>query len=221
MSAAPACGFTSRGLTARGFTLFELMLVLAIAGVLIGIGVPSLTQFVRANQMTSAANDMLAAIHLARAESVKRRLPTEMCFSADPSAATPACDGNGTQGWVVWVDDQNPDATHADDDNGVVDANEPILLRHDALPGTINLVSKPASNAGFVAFMDTGFVKVAANDVAGVVLCDSKKGNSAEYGALASTARGLLISPVGRPSITRVVATIATDANLLNNGTCP
>lgn len=206
----------------RGFTLFELMLVLAIAGVLVGIGIPSLTQFVRANQMTSAANDMLTAVHLARAEAVKRRLPTEMCFSADPSAATPACDGNGTQGWVVWVDDANPDVVDATNDgNGAVNTNEPILLRHTALPGNVRIVSKPSGNAGFVAFMDTGFVKVAANDLAGVVFCDAKKGNSAEYGPNNSTARGMLISAVGRPSITRVVNTITTDANLLNNGSCP
>lgn len=205
----------------RGFTLFELMLVLAIAGVLVGIGIPSLSQFMRANQMTAAANDLLTAIHLARAESVKRRLPTEMCFTTTPTAALPACDGNGTQGWVVWVDDADPDATHANDNNGAVNTNEPILLRHAALPDSVNIVSKPAGNAGYIAFMDTGFVKVAGDDIAGVVLCDKKKGNSAEYGANNSTARGLLISAVGRPSITRVVSTITTDANLLANGSCP
>lgn len=205
---------------ARGFTLFELMLTVGIAGVLIGIGVPSLTQFMRSNQLTSAANDMLTAIHIARAESVKRRLPTEMCFTQDPTAATPTCDGNGTQGWVVWVDDADPDATNANDGNGAVNAGEPIILRHAALPGVINVVSKPSGNAGFVAFQDTGFVRVAANDVAGLVLCDSS-GNKAQYGDQNSTARGLLISAVGRPSITRVVDTIKTNADLLNNGSCP
>lgn len=206
---------------ARGFTLFELMLVLAVAGVLVGIGIPSLSQFIRSNQLTSTANDMLAAVHLARAEAVKRRLPTGMCFSSDPTATTPACDGNGTQGWVVWVDDVDPEASNANDGNTVINANEPILLRHEAVSANINLVSKPAGNKGLVAFMDTGFVRVATDDVAGVVLCDKKKGNSAEYGDQNSTARGLLISAVGRPSITRVVGTITTDANLLANGSCP
>lgn len=205
----------------RGFTLFELMLVLAIAGVLIGIGVPSLSQFIRSSELTSTGNDLLGAVHLARAESVKRRLPTGMCFSSDPTAVTPACDGNGSQGWVVWVDDADPEASNANDGNTVINANEPILLRHAALSGNINLVSKPAGNKGLVAFMDTGFVKVAADDLAGVVLCDKKKGNSAEYGDQNSTSRGLLISAVGRPSITRVVDTIRTNASLLANGSCP
>ena len=147
----------------RGFTLFELLIVLALTGVLIGIAVPNLTQFMRSNQMTSAANDMLVAIHLARAESVKRRLPT----------------------------------------------------------GVMNLVTKPAGNAGYVAFRDTGFVKVAADDLSGVVLCDAKKGNVMQGGAEVSTARGLLISAVGRPSVTRNVNTIASNADLLNNGSCP
>lgn len=205
----------------RGFTLYELMIVVGIAGLLIGLGAPGLSQFVRSNQMTSAANDLLAAIHLARAESVKRRLPTEMCFTQDPTAATPVCNGTGMQGWVVWVDDANPDVANANDNNGVVNANEPILLRHGALPAVINLVSKPAGNAGYVAFQDTGFVRVAANDLAGLVLCDPKKGNSDQYGSSASTARGLRISPVGRPSVTRDVSTIKMDPDLLNNGNCP
>jgi type IV fimbrial biogenesis protein FimT len=216
----PARGFTSRSLRARGFTLYELMLVLAIAGVLIGIGAPGLTQFVRSNQLTSAANDLLAAIHVARAESVKRRLPTRMCFSADPSAEFPACDGNGTQGWVVWVDDANPDVTAGADGNGAVNTGEPIVLRHAALPNTLRLVTKPTGNLGYVAFQDTGFVRIDPNDLSGLVLCDTKNGNSAQYGANNSFARGVLISAVGRPSVTRVVSQIA-GTELLNGGTCP
>jgi prepilin-type N-terminal cleavage/methylation domain-containing protein len=211
MSAAPSIP--------RGFTLFEMMLVVAIAGVLVGLAVPGMTQFMRSNQLTSAANDMLAAVHLARAESVKRRLPTEMCFTQDPAAATPVCNGNGSQGWVVWVDDANPDAANANDNNGVINANEPILLRHSALPAVINIVSKPAGNAGYVAFQDTGFVKVAADDLAGLVLCSSK-GNQAQFGAGFSAARGLVISPTGRPWVTRDVTTIS-GSQLLNGGTCP
>ena len=53
------------------------------------------------------------------------------------------------------------------------------------------------------------------------MLCDKKKGNSAEYGVISSTSRGLLMSPVGRPSITRVVSVIGTNADLLNNGEPP
>jgi hypothetical protein len=69
--------------------------------------------------------------------------------------------------------------------------------------------------------MDSGFVKVATDDLAGVVLCTAKEGNTAQYGADNSTARGLLISKVGRPSVTRVVQTITESPDLLNNGTCP
>ena len=202
-----------------GFTLLELMLVITVAAVILGLGIPSMTQFIRNNQLTSAANDMLAAIHIARAEAVKRRTPTQMCFTSDPDAEAPTCDGDGTQGWVVWVDDADPTVTHANDGNGIVDADELVVLRHAGLPDVLQLVSKPAGNAGYVAFFNTGFVRPANDDLAGVVICDDR-GNQALYGADHSTARGLLISAMGRPSVTRVVNEIQTNANLLGGGSC-
>lgn len=210
----------TRPAESSGFTILELMLVITLAALILGLGIPSLTQFIRNNQLTSAANDLLAAVHIARTEAIKRRLPTEMCFSQNPEAATPACNGNGTQGWVVWVDDADPAASHSNDGNGQIDANEPILLRHSAVPGSLTLVSKPGGNAGYITFMGTGFARAASDDIAGVVICD-QRGNQIQYGSDTSTARGLLIGTTGRPAITRSHATIAADASLLDNGTCP
>jgi hypothetical protein len=85
----------------------------------------------------------------------------------------------------------------------------------------LNIVSKPAGNAGYVAFQDTGFVKVAGDDIAGLVLCDAK-GNIAEYGA--NQLAGPRPAHVGGrsfPSVTRDFNTIQTNVDLLNNGSCP
>ncbi len=195
---------------AGGFTLYELMLVLAIAGVMFGLAIPNMRQFMWNNRMTAAANDLLTAVYRARSESVKRHAQTILCFSADAEEAEPACDGDGTQGWVVFAD------TDAD---GQADAGEEVLLRHGPLPNTIGLKSKPDGNAGYVAFNTAGFARDIAlgTDLGGVVLCDSR-GNVATTGPAYSAARGVLISPTGRPQVTRVVSVIAGDTNL---GGCP
>ena len=179
----------------------------------------SMRQFMLNNRMTGAANDLLTAIYTARSESVKRHTQVVLCFSTNPLAmppATPNCNGNGTQGWVVFVDDSNPAVAAGTDNNGIADADEPVLLRHGALPATISTKSKPNGNKGYIAFNAAGFTRKIASvgeSLAGVVMCDSR-GNVAVHGDANSAARGLLISQTGRPKVTRLVTEISTDVNL-------
>ena len=56
----------------RGFTLVELLTVLAILAILTTISVPSLREFVQAGQMRSAAFDLVVDLSYARSEAIKR-----------------------------------------------------------------------------------------------------------------------------------------------------
>lgn len=193
-----------------GFTLYELMLVLALAGVMMAVAIPNMREFMRNSRMTGTANDLITAVHRARSESVKRHAQAILCFSADPQAIPPVCDGNGSQGWVVFADT---------DQDGQADAGEEVLLRHGALPTGVSLTSKPDGNAGYLAFNTAGFARDIAlgTDLGGVVLCDAR-GNTAINGPGYSAARGIRISATGRPQVTRDVSLINTDTNL---GGCP
>jgi type IV fimbrial biogenesis protein FimT len=56
----------------RGFTVLELMVTLAVAGVLVTVGVPGFTEIVRNNRVTAQTNELVTAINLARSEAIKR-----------------------------------------------------------------------------------------------------------------------------------------------------
>lgn len=185
-----------------GFTIFELMIAIGIAAVIAGIAVPNFRQFILNSRITSSANDLNVALTTARAQAIKTRTQTIACFSAAPGTTVPVCDGTALQGWVVF-NDANA--------NGVADAGESVVLRHDAMPSTLNVRTQPSPNDGYLAFSPSGFRKAIGTKVAltAVIVCDSR-GNVATYGANNSTARAINVSPTGRSGVTRVVADITT-----------
>lgn len=80
----------------RGFTLIELMVVVALAAILLGIGVPSFTGFIAGQRLKTAAGDFAMAAVFARSEAIKRN--TDVVITAASSGATGWRDG-----WTVAV----------------------------------------------------------------------------------------------------------------------
>lgn len=178
----------------KGFTLLELMVVLAIAGVLAAVAIPAMGDFMRNSRITAAANDVMAALHFTRSESIKRRQPVTLCTSANAQAATPACANSPLlTGWVAFVD-LNQD--------GVIDVGEDVLLQHEAMNP---LITARSSLAQFrVTYLLNGFAL--SPNQAQLVLCD-ERGNVPSAGQL-SSARGILISVTGRAGVTRELGEI-------------
>ena len=82
----------------RGFTLPELLITLGIVAILLSVAVPSISSMVRDNRLVGQLNQVMADIHLARSEAVKRDVRVIMCRSANPNLNTPTCSGS-TQDW--------------------------------------------------------------------------------------------------------------------------
>jgi type IV fimbrial biogenesis protein FimT len=87
----------SAGLALAGFSLVELLAVLAVAGILLGAGVPGLRDLIRMQQLKAASGDLFSAIGLARAQALARgEIVTLLPKGAGGT--------DWTRGWTVFLD---------------------------------------------------------------------------------------------------------------------
>ena len=85
-----------------GFTLWELLCVLAIAGIITAWGVPGFRSFLLDARRTANVNGFVVAVQLSRSEAAKRGMPVVLCKTLDRRV----CAGSERRfdsGWMVFV----------------------------------------------------------------------------------------------------------------------
>jgi type IV fimbrial biogenesis protein FimT len=180
-------------LRCAGFTLFELLIVLVIAAIILGLGSPSFSDFRRNSRLTSAANDLLAAGQFARTEAIKRQSIVSICPSAAPGDPEPACGGASFSGWITFVDTDG-DCLHS--------AGEEVL-RADGPIDERTMIAN--ANGSCISFASNGFSRVVGgpSDASRILFCDVQWGTELQESTGLSAARGINISQTGRTEIVR------------------
>jgi type IV fimbrial biogenesis protein FimT len=129
----------------RGFTLVELMVVVAIAAILALIAAPALTETINLVRRKTYANQLFEDLTLARNEAIKRGVPVTVCPSTDGENCVAR--DSWVTGWIVFVD---VDAT------GVRDTGTEALLKiHEPLANGW-IATKNGANQQYVTYGPRG-----------------------------------------------------------------
>lgn len=118
----------------EGYSLVELMVVLAILGIALAIAVPAVRDyFVNARRLT-VTNNLVGDLSYARMEAIRQGQFVTVCGSSSGACVT---NNNWSGGRLVFVDPNG---------NGVVDAGEVVLRSEVAAPSGFNLTASGFTN---------------------------------------------------------------------------
>ena len=125
----------SRFKSSAGFTLIEMMIVVAIAGILAAIALPSYLNYVIETRIAGVTHNLMVDLQLAREEAVTRGERVSVCPSTDKVSCSSG--GGWEKGWVVFTDGGT---------EGTIDGTDEILRQ--GLPVTNHITIKFKDNPG-------------------------------------------------------------------------
>ena len=166
---------------AYGFTLIELMTTLAVAVVILTVGVPGFQELIKGNTLNSQVNSFVAGINLTRSEAIKRSGRVSICKSSTLTACTTS--GGWEQGWIVFFDLMGS--------AGVIDSGDTIIRTNGPAPGSITIRgNSPMKDK--ITFLGSGFADMNNGTI---IFCDNRIQTFATDKA---KARAVVISRLGR-----------------------
>jgi type IV fimbrial biogenesis protein FimT len=123
------------------------------------------------NRLSTASNDFITTLAMARSEAVKRGEGVTICSSTDQATCTSS---NWNLGWIVMVTSSNE-----------------VLRVHDGLDGSVSLTN--AANNKSIEYRPTGFLSGGTANTFN--LCDDRSGETGRQIDISGTGRPTNLTP--------------------------
>ena len=145
----------------RGLTLIELLVTLAIIGILAGLAAPSFVSYGVRNQLSVSSNELTSSIMRARNEAIGKNTCVSLCMSTTVDAtgtgtAGPVCATAGQNWQVGWIAFLNPDcnpnydfAQNLNSDGSVNNQPQNVLFVRQTGSPDVSLVAQNSSRRIF------------------------------------------------------------------------
>lgn len=160
-----------------GLTIVELLVALAIAGLLAALAVPAFHDWLGAYELANHTRHLAESLTRARTEAIRRGYRVNLCKS--PDRVQCADQGSWEAGFVMYVD-----VNH----DGRVDAGEPVLgVEGPAPPGITITANRPLDD--YVSYTSIGHARMlnGALQMGTFTLC--RHGQRAQHVVLANGGR--------------------------------
>ena len=165
----------------RGFTLIELMTVVAMVAILATLAAPSLRDFLIRNRSAAISNEFTATVLRARSEAVSRNVCVSVCRSK-PGASPAECEAgaNWRTGWIAF-------ANAACDQSALTPGADDLLVTSGPFDESFTFVSNTTSQS-YMMFSPSG---------------NARPGDAGRFDLLYMTEtrpsnRGICVNPLGR-----------------------
>jgi type IV fimbrial biogenesis protein FimT len=146
-----------------GFTLVELMITVAIVGILAAIAAPSFQDMLNQTRASSLANELAASLNLARSEAIKRGTQVTVCKSGNITAASPTCSTTASwqDGWLIFVDTGT---------SGTFDGTD-TRLKVGQPSNSSAVITAGSTFAHYVSYLSSGMSKGSSLPNGSLVIC--------------------------------------------------